>query len=201
MEVTPSTRLSPAEQVTLLRTASRAIEETLTGVTPIVPAIDRCPPALAAPGASFVTIERQGELRGCCGTLEARHALLVDVWRNARTSAFEDPRFPPLSLREWRDSQLEISVLSGLERLVVADEAELLARLEPGVHGLVLAHRCSRTTFLPRVWKQLPVPADFVAHLKLKAGWPEDFWAPDLEIHRYTVEVVCAEAGSADQRT
>lgn len=152
--------------------------------------------ALAVPGASFVTIERHGELRGCCGTLEARHPLLVDVWRNARTSAFEDPRFPPLSQREWRESRLEISVLSALERLVVADEAELLARLEPGVHGLVLAHRYSRATFLPKVWHQLPSPRAFVGRLKLKAGWPEDFWAADLEIHRYTVEVVSRTAES-----
>ncbi|HWS73689.1 MAG TPA: AmmeMemoRadiSam system protein B, partial [Quisquiliibacterium sp.] len=61
-------------------------------------------PALARPGATFVTLRRKGALRGCIGRLEAgEHPLEEDVRRNAYGAAFEDPRFPPLAAHEWQD--------------------------------------------------------------------------------------------------
>lgn len=190
MGATRSTSLSTLERAALLRTARSAIAQSFGGIEPVVPVPDAAYPGLAAPGASFVTILCRDELRGCCGTLEAHRPLLVDVWSNARASAFEDPRFLPLQRHEWTETTLEVSVLSALERLVVASESDLLAQLEPGTHGLVLADARGRATFLPKVWERLPDPRDFVSHLKAKAGWPAGYWTDRMEVHRYTVEVV-----------
>ncbi|MCA6215708.1 AmmeMemoRadiSam system protein B [Ideonella sp. B7] len=145
-------------------------------------------PALALPGATFVTLHRGGALRGCIGRLEAgRHSLDEDVRRNARNAAFEDPRFAPLTAEEWPDLQLEVSLLTAPEPLPVRDEADACARLHPGVDGVILNWRGRQATFLPQVWQQLPDPMDFLAALKRKAGLPADFWAEDLTLARYRV--------------
>jgi uncharacterized protein len=145
-------------------------------------------PELDRPSASFVTLRVGEELRGCCGTIEPSRRLVEDVWNNAWASAFADPRFPPLTRQEWPETNLQISVLSEPERLDVRSEAELLEALRPGRDGLILQFGAHRSTFLPAVWEQLPEPARFVQHLKQKAGWPEDFWPPDMEAWRYTTE-------------
>ena len=154
--------------------------------------MDALPAELRALRASFVTLSIEGELRGCCGSLEARQPLAIDVWNNARASAFRDPRFRPLEAWEWSHVDLEVSVLSPLDPVAVRSEAELLARLVPGEDGLVLAWRGSRATFLPKVWEQLRDPVEFLRHLKHKAGWSPDFWAEDLEVWRYFTESVSA---------
>jgi len=145
-------------------------------------------PALAAPGATFVTLTQRGELRGCIGTLEARRALGRDVEDNALSAAFRDPRFAPLARHEYAVTRIEVSLLSAPAPLPVADEAELLARLRPGIDGVVLAWRGRRATFLPQVWETLAEPRDFVAALKHKAGLATGFWAADLAVSRYTVD-------------
>jgi len=142
---------------------------------------------LNEPGACFVTLTRQGELRGCIGTLEAHRPLGVDVRENAVAAAFRDPRFTPLTLVEFDDIRVEVSLLSPTEVLVVASEEHALASLRPGVDGVVFEYRHYRSTFLPQVWEQLPEPAEFMAYLKRKAGLSTDFWAEDVRLSRYTV--------------
>ncbi len=144
-------------------------------------------PALAQPGATFVTLHVHGELRGCIGTLEARRALEVDVRRHAQAAAFEDLRFAPIRAHELEALQVEVSLLGASEPLPVAGEREAHARLRPGVDGVTLRWRGRSATFLPQVWDQLPEPGDFLAALKRKAGLPADFWAEDLVLERYTV--------------
>jgi len=143
---------------------------------------------LEEPGASFVTLKIARELRGCIGSLQAHRPLGEDVRANAQAAAFEDPRFPPLALREYDALDVEVSVLSAATPLVVASERELHAQLRPGIDGVTLQWRHRRGTFLPQVWESLPTPREFVAHLKRKAGLPIDFWAEDISISRYTVE-------------
>ena len=146
---------------------------------------------LDAPGASFVTLTSGrapgGALRGCIGSLEARRPLREDVEANAVAAALHDPRFPPLTARELDDVVVEVSVLSAPAVLPAADEAELLTRLRPGVDGVILSAPGHRATFLPQVWEQLPDPADFLAHLRRKAGLPAGGWGRGLEIETYTV--------------
>ena len=139
-------------------------------------------------GATFVTINQDGRLRGCIGSLGAYRTLLDDVKHNARAAAFLDPRFSPVSLREFDQIEVEVSLLSVPEPMSFTDEADALRQLHPHVDGLILEHSGHRATFLPQVWESLPTPTAFISHLKQKAGLPETFWADDMRLSRYTVE-------------
>jgi len=197
MEHTRST-LEADERRQLADTALAAIEQGL-GLAPRSPPRPADFPAtLQTPGASFVTLTRRADLRGCCGSLEPHRPLVVDVWHCARASAFDDPRFAPLAVDEWPSIEIEIAVISPLERLAARSEPELLAALEPGRHGLVLACGGRRATFLPKVWQQLPGRHEFLAQLKRKAGWSAGFWAEDLEAYRYEVEAFAVERRSSE---
>lgn len=138
-------------------------------------------------GACFVTLTQRGELRGCIGTLEAHRPLLQDVRANAVAAAFRDPRFAPLSARELGQTEVEVSLLSPMQALAFASQADALAQLRPGVDGVVFEYGARRSTFLPQVWEQLPDVDDFMAYLKRKAGLPTDFWHADVRLQRYTV--------------
>jgi AmmeMemoRadiSam system protein A len=138
-------------------------------------------------GACFVTLTQRGELRGCIGTLEAHRPLLQDVRANAVAAAFRDPRFAPLSARELGQTEVEVSLLSPMQVLAFASQADALAQLRPGVDGVVFEYGARRSTFLPQVWEQLPDADDFMAYLKRKAGLPSDFWHADVRLQRYTV--------------
>ena len=143
---------------------------------------------LAAPGASFVTLHLDGELRGCIGSIQARRPLGDDVTHNARAAAFRDPRFPPVTADEMPRLDVEVSVLSPRQVMEVRDEAEALAALRPGIDGLYFEFHDLAATFLPQVWQSIPEPADFLGELKRKAGLPPRFWHPDVRLSRYTVE-------------
>ncbi len=143
---------------------------------------------LSSPGASFVTLRRHGQLRGCIGSLEAHRPLVVDVAENAFAAAFRDPRFPPLTEAELEGLTLEISVLGHPEAMHFTSEQDLLRQLRPGIDGLILEDRGRRGTFLPSVWESLPRPGDFLRHLKLKAGLPENHWSDSLRVWRYSTE-------------
>lgn len=146
---------------------------------------------LNEPGAVFVTLSQNGVLRGCIGSLEAHRPLIEDVQANACAAAFRDPRFPPLTLDEWPATQVEVSLISPSQPITFSDEADALSQLRPGVDGIILEQNGHRATFLPQVWEQLPEPAEFLAHLKRKAGLSPDFWSHDLRLRRYTVRKFC----------
>ena len=142
---------------------------------------------LQEPGACFITLTKQGELRGCIGTLEAHRPLLQDVKSNALAAAFYDPRFPALILAELDDTSVEVSLLSAMTPILFASERDALRQLKPVVHGVVLMHGRHRSTFLPQVWEQLPNVVDFMAQLKCKAGLAPDFWSDEIKLAYYTV--------------
>jgi AmmeMemoRadiSam system protein A len=148
------------------------------------------PERLREPQASFVTLHLDESLRGCIGSLEARRPLVEDVMQNAYGAAFEDPRFPVLTLEEFERLNIHLSILSPPEPMVCSSEADLAAQLRPHVDGLVIEEGWRRGTFLPSVWEQLSDPYLFLRHLKRKAGLPEDYWSQTLRIMRYTVEAV-----------
>lgn len=145
------------------------------------------PAWLHEPGATFVTLTQSGQLRGCIGSLQAHRSLLEDVSSNALAAALHDPRFMPLSAQELPDTRIEVSLLSSATELQFETEAEVHARLQPGIDGVLLEYGRARGTFLPQVWESLPRPQDFLAHLKRKAGLPADFWHADIRLSRYTV--------------
>lgn len=188
-ERSPDRRLSLPDRTALLDVARRAIETGLGGIRLRVSA-EAFPEPLRAARATFVTLHARGELRGCIGTLDASRTLVEDVAWNAHAAAFEDPRFAPVTRQELSLVEIHVSVLSPPEPISVGSEPELIARLRRDIDGLVLEEGRRRGTFLPSVWEELPDPADFLRHLKRKAGLPADYWSATLRISRYTVESV-----------
>lgn len=170
---------------TLLAIARAAIAQALGQPHDV---IDEAAEPLHKFGACFITLNQNGKLRGCIGTLEARRSLLVDIKANAVAAALHDPRFPPLTLAELDITDIELSLLSSMQPLRFESEAHALGQLRPGIDGVVLEYLRFHSTFLPQVWEQLPTPAEFLAHLKYKAGLPPDFWSEKLRLHRYTVQ-------------
>ncbi len=158
-------------------------------------------PQLDERGAVFVTLSKDGVLRGCIGSLEAQRSLREDVGANAVAAAFGDPRFPPLSAEEFEGIEgtdgaervrIEVSLLGAAEPIDAGDgkgtdEAAALARLRPRVDGVILSYGNRRATFLPQVWDALPDPERFMAQLKMKAGLPPDFWDERIRLARYAV--------------
>ncbi|MDR3394348.1 MAG: AmmeMemoRadiSam system protein A [Parasulfuritortus sp.] len=145
------------------------------------------PAWLEEPSAVFVTLTRNGHLRGCIGSLEAHRPLGRDLEDNAQAAAFRDPRFPPLTQDELALTRIEVSILSKPESLYFTDEADAMAKLRPGIDGVILQSGWHRSTFLPQVWEQLPDPHQFMTHLKLKAGLAADYWSDAVQLSRYTV--------------
>jgi AmmeMemoRadiSam system protein A len=143
--------------------------------------------SLEQPSATFVTLMQAGKLRGCVGSLHRRRTLRDDVRANAVAAAFRDPRFAPLDASELAHTSLEVSLLTPEERIEVASEEELIARLRPGVDGVIIEFGRHHATLLPQVWEQLQDPRNFLAALKLKAGLPEDFWSSGMLVSRYAV--------------
>ena len=147
------------------------------------------PPELRERRAVFVTLTKQGTLRGCIGSLEPSQPLYLAVMINARNAALHDPRFPPVTPEEEPELTIEISVLSPLRPLDCAGPEDLLRKLRPGVDGVVLEVGSRRATFLPQVWEKLPDPEEFLEQLSLKAGLPPDGWAdPKAKVSIYQVE-------------
>ncbi len=181
--------MQPEDKVYLLRLAHETIHRALRGDSQPPLPLEALAPALREPGAAFITLTIQHELRGCIGSLVARRPLAMDVQQNALAAAFEDPRFPPLTLDEFARIDLEISVLSSPEPLNYQGAEDLLKKLRPGIDGVILERGWNRATFLPQVWEQLPNPEEFLAHLCYKAGLPINAWHwSDIKVSTYQVE-------------
>jgi AmmeMemoRadiSam system protein B/AmmeMemoRadiSam system protein A len=138
-------------------------------------------------GATFVTLMKNGELRGCIGSLQATRPLAVDVAENALGAAFRDPRFPALTAAEWPQCRVEVSLLSRPKPVRFADEADLLEQIRPGDDGLILEADGRRATFLPQVWESVPDKRGFLNELIRKAGLPKEIRLTRCAISRYRV--------------
>ncbi len=143
---------------------------------------------LRQPGATFVTLTLHGQLRGCIGSLEAHRSLVEDVRDNAVAAAFHDPRFAPLTAEEFAEIIVEVSLLAPAQPMHFRDELDALTQLRPNMDGVIFEYDGYRSTFLPQVWENLAQPRQFLAMLKRKAGLPDDFWAEDVKLSRYTVK-------------
>ncbi|CAH1553910.1 AmmeMemoRadiSam system protein A [Vibrio rotiferianus] len=190
MPVISSQILNEPELTQLFNIACDAIRCRFAGQPATPPSLGECLPRLREAGASFVTLKVNGELQGCIGTIVAHQPLALDVHDKALASAFQDPRFTPLSKKQLSSLSVEVSVLSLPEVLVVASEQALLGYLATHKVGLILSCRQRRALFLPQVWEQLPNPIDFVRHLKHKAGWSESFWDDEMEVKTFVVDSI-----------
>jgi hypothetical protein len=130
-----------------------------------------------------------GNLRGCIGHIVPEESLLEGIRTNSLNAAFRDPRFPPLTQEEWERVKLEISILTKPQPVRFSDEADLLAKLRPGVDGVIVKKSFQQATFLPQVWEQLPDKEDFLEHLCLKAGLPAEAWKKgEVDVSKYQVQ-------------
>ena len=186
---------SPEVANELFALADGAIRRGLEGERFVPPSLDRLSPELREPAAVFVTLEVRGQLNGCIGSMTPDDPLGVAVARRAYDAAFDDPRLPSLTWRDYEDLTVEVSILSPLEPLEVSSEEELLSVVRPGLDGLLIEARGRRGTFLPAVWEDLPDAGDFLAHLYAKAGLPG--WVPGLRVWRYQTEKLATRRSSS----
>ena len=182
--------LNEAERRQLLELAKASIQHGLQTGKPLQIDISDYPAGLQNHRASFVTLHKNHELRGCIGKLEAIRPLAEDIAENAYAAAFKDSRFPPLEAHELKDLEIHLSILTPAEPISFVSEQDLLAQLQPGIDGLILQEGHRRGTFLPSVWETLPTPKQFLQHLKQKVGLPSDYWSDRLRMYRYRTEVI-----------
>jgi len=176
------------DRIILLTLARESIQSGLATGQPLVVNLENYSADLQQARASFVTLHKQGQLRGCIGSLTANQALVNDIANNAFNAAFRDPRFAPLQLDELEQIHIHIEVLTPPEPIRFDSEQDLIDQLQPGKDGLILSEGIQRGTFLPTVWQSLPEPEQFLFHLKNKAGLPHDYWSEDIKVQRYHTE-------------
>jgi len=163
--------LSPEQKSELLlrarAAAARGLGIPFEGILPSRPS-----GPLLTPGMSFVTWKRDGQLRGCIGSIEPVRPLWADVEANAVHALLGDPRFPPATPDELDLCRAEISVLTPFVPV-----ANPLAAVEVGVHGLLVERGPRRGLLLPQVAVEWGWDArEFLGHSCRKAGLPEDAW-------------------------
>jgi len=128
----------------------------------------------------FVTLDKKVTgLRGCIGIFERKDPLYKNVISRTIAAASQDPRFPAVKPDELKDIKLEISVLTAPSPLTFDSPKDLLAKLRPLIHGVILETPYGGSTYLPQVWEQIPDKEDFLSHLCRKHGAPMDFWRRD----------------------
>jgi len=178
-------------QNVILGIAKHAIQDGFDGTSTInTQALRERYPEFSKPKATFVTLTLEKQLRGCIGSLIAHQAFLDDLIYNAKAAAFDDPRFYPLSPKEFLHVNIEVSLLSTPEVVTYSDSEDLKSKITVGEDGIILQKGGRKATFLPQVWEQLPTFELFFSHLCQKAGLEANCLESHPDISRYRVEKV-----------
>jgi AmmeMemoRadiSam system protein A len=151
-----------------------------------LPSTEGLSPELLVLGATFVTLERNGRLLGCVGTLDARQPLAIDTAEHALAAAFDDPRLPAVTRADFPEMSVKVSVLSRSEAMAVDSYAALRDAVRPGVDGITVAVRSRRATLLPSVWEKIDSVDAFLDALWNKAGLRARDWPRGVQVSRYT---------------
>jgi uncharacterized protein len=184
-----SDQLTDDEKKILLLLARESLELAVNRDAPLKLSLGDYSLRLRENGASFVTLTKMGELRGCIGALEPYQPLVQDVCEHAAAAALEDYRFPPVHPNEVPYIHIELSRLTFPQPLIYHKPEELAKLLNPHVDGVILRDGGRRATFLPQVWDKLPDPAEFLSHLCMKMNAPLDLWTHKvLQVAIYQVE-------------
>jgi AmmeMemoRadiSam system protein A len=182
-------KLSANDRQTLLKIAREAIGAVVERQKPPELDLAACSEDLRIDGASFVTLTIAERLRGCIGTLEAYQPLILDVQEHAIAAATQDYRFPPVTAMEVPLLEIEISRLTPTQPLEYQDWRDLIAKLRPGVDGVLIRDGFQRATFLPQVWEKIPDPQEFLTQLCNKMGAEGNRWrTKKLMVSIYQVE-------------
>ncbi|WP_041283866.1 AmmeMemoRadiSam system protein A [Desulfobacca acetoxidans] len=176
-------QLSEQDKKTLHEIARQSIGAVLQNQSP--PALTIRSPILKERRGAFVTLHLQGQLRGCIGLIQAVKPLAQAIQEMARAAAFQDPRFPPLTPREFKDVDIEISVLTPLRLIGSVDEIQV------GVHGLYIEKGFHRGLLLPQVATEHHWDRDtFLQHTCLKAGLSPEAWRdPEAKIYAFSADI------------
>ncbi|HOK17193.1 MAG TPA: AmmeMemoRadiSam system protein A [Candidatus Paceibacterota bacterium] len=183
--------MTKEEKQYLLEISRRTLEKYLKEKSILVLEEDNFKfPLLKEKRGVFVTLTKNGELRGCIGNLTADKPVYQAIIENSLASALFDPRFPPLDKDELQDITIEISILSELKPLPSYNDVnELIKYLEKKKPGLVIKKGLNEATFLPQVWEELKTPEEFLSQLCLKAGLEPYVWKNlDITMFEYKVE-------------
>jgi len=182
-------RLSDDERSFLLKLAREALVARVNGRALAPLNLKELSPQLQELGATFVTLTKGGNLRGCIGSLEPYLSLAEDVREHAAAAALEDYRFPPVQPAEVADLEIEISRLTLPQALDYSGPVDLLEKIRAGSDGIIIKDGFHRATFLPQVWEKLPDKVTFLEHLCQKMGAPPDLWRrKKLQLFTYQVE-------------
>ena len=183
MTVESPNLLSAESQYLLLQIARDAIACHLEGRIPSE--FQGAEADLLQKSGAFVTLHKAGKLHGCVGHIISEKPLYHTVAEVAVAAATRDPRFNRVTLSEMPDIELEISVLTPLQRLKRIEDMEI------GVHGLYIKHSGRSGLLLPQVatgydWDG----TEFLQQTCRKAGLPEDAWQePETEIYLFSSQV------------
>jgi AmmeMemoRadiSam system protein A len=182
-------QLGPEAGKILVDLAAKTVAEVVEHGTQPSVEVGEIPESLTQRRACFVTLTKDGELRGCIGSVFPREPLCRAVIGRARSAATEDPRFPPVKSEELDDLEIEVSVLTIPKRLEFESPEDLLAKLRPGTDGVVLRIGPRQSTYLPQVWDELSDPEEFMGRLSQKAGLGADAWrSPEAMVLTYQVQ-------------
>jgi uncharacterized protein len=181
--------LTDEEKKILLHTARAVIAEKLGLPAAVVPAPTEI---LKTNCGAFVSLHREGNLRGCIGLIAAQKPLIDTVREMAQAAAFSDPRFRPLTADELQDTEIEISVLSPFRK--ITDLGEIVV----GTHGLYVRRGFQSGLLLPQVaveygWDR----NEFLSQTCVKAGLPAQTWRKGgVDVELFSA-IVFDEADSA----
>jgi AmmeMemoRadiSam system protein A len=182
-------RLTEEEGRYLLSVARHTIKERLYGQEGGKASEDYESSKFSEQRGTFVTLTIDGCLRGCIGHIIPRETLLEGVRVNAINAAFRDPRFGPLSKKEFDKVEIEVSILTEPKALDYTDSDDLLNKIRPNIDGVIIIKGNHQATFLPQVWSQLRDKREFLSHLCMKSGLPGNAWEKgDLEVQTYQVQ-------------
>ena len=177
--------LSPEDLDALFGLADLGVRAGLAGDAAPKVHPETLPSALREPRGVFVTLEVDGQLNGCIGSVVPGDPLGAAVAELAWRAAFADPRLPPLTLDDYPLLEIKLSLIGPLEPVAAGSEEELAANLRPGVDGVLIRWGAANATFLPGVWDKLPDSVTFLRHLEAKAGLRPGQWPRGVEAWRY----------------
>ena len=181
----PEPPVNIAEQQKLLSWARQTIEAAVRGVASFRVPEAELTPNLRAPHGVFVTLTKDGQLRGCIGYMDSSRPLWENCMRSAVAAAIEDPRFPPVESAELPGLQLEISVMELPRPISSVNEFDHLK------HGIIIIKGRRRGLFLPQVAREQGWDKQQTLEMVCgKAGLPPDAWRePDTRLEVFTAFV------------
>ncbi len=174
----------------LLRVVKIALDRAVNKNELFQPERDNFDNILFDKGASFVTLEKNGKLRGCIGSVVANKSIAVDLANNAYAAALNDNRFTPVMPDELKDISFSIALLTNFEEIQFNSIEDLLSKIKVNIDGLLIQDGERQGLFLPVVWEQIPDKQEFLTELKIKAGLSPSYWSDSIKIFRFrTVEI------------